>query len=74
MKEYSGGNKRKLCVGVALVGQPAIVMLDEPSTGVDPFSRRLMWSLISSTMRGRSVLLTSHMMDEVSALCQRIAY
>ena len=73
MKEYSGGNKRKLCVGVALIGEPHIVFLDEPSTGVDPFSRRLMWALISSTMRGRSVILTSHLMEEVQALCQRIA-
>ena len=73
VKEYSGGNKRKLCVGLALIGEPSIVFLDEPSTGVDPFSRRLMWSLISSTMRGRSVILTSHLMEEVEALCQRIA-
>ena len=73
VSEYSGGNKRKLCVGVALVGGPHIVLLDEPSTGVDPFSRRLMWALIASTMRQRSVILTSHMMEEVAALCQRIA-
>ena len=72
VKEYSGGNKRKLCVGVALIGEPQIVFLDEPSTGVDPFSRRLMWTLIASTMKGRSVILTSHMMEEVQALCQRI--
>ena len=72
VKEYSGGNKRKLCVGVALIGGPSIVFLDEPSTGVDPFSRRLMWTLIASTMRGRSVILTSHVMEEVEALCQRI--
>ena len=72
VKEYSGGNKRKLCVGVALIGEPRIVFLDEPSTGVDPFSRRLMWTLIASTMRGRSVILTSHIMEEVEALCQRI--
>ena len=71
-KEYSGGNKRKLCVGLALVGEPSIVFLDEPSTGIDPYSRRRLWSLISSSMRGRAVILTSHMMEEVEALCQRI--
>ena len=73
VKEYSGGNKRKLCVGLAIIGEPRIVFLDEPSTGVDPYSRRLMWTLIASSMHGRSVILTSHLMEEVSALCQRIA-
>ena len=68
---YSGGNKRKLSVGLSLIGNPAIVFLDEPSTGVDPQSRRFMWNLISSTMRYRSVILTTHSMEEVTALCTR---
>ena len=50
-KGYSGGNKRKLSVGLALIGNPPIVFLDEPSTGMDPASRRLMWSFISKTMK-----------------------
>jgi len=71
-KGYSGGNKRKLCVGIALVGNPPIVFLDEPSSGMDPSSRRSMWDLISSTMKGRSIILTTHSMDECEALCHRI--
>jgi len=47
---YSGGNKRKLSLGIALVGNPPIVFLDEPSTGMDPGSRRFMWDLLASTM------------------------
>lgn len=71
-KGYSGGNKRKLCVGIALIGNPPIVFLDEPSTGMDPGSRRFMWDLIASTMKGRSVILTTHSMEECEALCARI--
>lgn len=48
---YSGGNRRKLSVGIALVGDPACVLLDEPSTGMDPEARRSMWDIISSTMQ-----------------------
>jgi len=70
---YSGGNKRKLSVGMALIGNPPIVFLDEPSTGIDPSSRRFMWNLIASTMAGRSVILTTHSMEEAEALCGRIA-
>jgi len=69
---YSGGNKRKLCVGIALIGNPPIVFLDEPSTGMDPGARRFMWNLISTTMKGRSVILTTHSMEECEALCGRI--
>jgi ATP-binding cassette subfamily A (ABC1) protein 3 len=71
-KGYSGGNKRKLCVGIALIGNPPIVFLDEPSTGMDPVSRRSMWDLISSTMAHRSVVLTTHSMEECEALAQRV--
>lgn len=69
---YSGGNKRKLSLGIALAGNPPIIFLDEPSTGMDPKSRRGLWDLISSTMAGRSVILTTHSMEECEALCQRI--
>jgi len=69
---YSGGNKRKLSVGIALIGNPPIVFLDEPSTGMDPASRRSMWDLIQATMTGRSVILTTHSMEECEALCSRI--
>lgn len=69
---FSGGTKRKLSLGIALVGNPRIVFLDEPTTGVDPESRRFMWQLISTNMQGRSVILTTHSMDECEALCSRI--
>merc|ERR1719158_2385505 len=69
---YSGGNKRKLSVAVALMGSPRIVFLDEPSTGMDPEARRFMWDVISKTMSGRAVILTTHSMEEAEALSHRI--
>ena len=69
---YSGGNKRKLSVSMAMIGEPPIVFLDEPSTGMDPVSRRNVWDFISQTMNGRSVILTTHSMEECEALCHRI--
>jgi ABC-type multidrug transport system ATPase subunit len=71
----SGGNKRKLSVAIATIGEPPIVFLDEPSTGMDPVARRFMWGVISrmSTVDGRcSVILTTHSMEEAEALCTRI--
>ncbi|KAM6219697.1 phospholipid-transporting ATPase ABCA7 [Rhynchocyon petersi] len=71
---YSGGNKRKLATAVALVGDPAVVFLDEPTTGMDPHARRFLWnSLLSVVREGRSVVLTSHSMEECEALCSRLA-
>ncbi|BDA45751.1 probable ATP-binding cassette sub-family A member 3 [Coccomyxa sp. Obi] len=71
---YSGGNKRKLSVAVALVGGPAVVLLDEPSTGMDPGAKRFLWDLIQKQVvdQGHTVLLTSHSMEECEALCSRI--
>jgi len=69
---FSGGTKRKLSLGIALVGNPRIMFLDEPTTGVDPESRRFLWTLISKSMLSRSVILTTHSMDECEALCSRI--
>ena len=58
---YSGGNKRKLSIGMALVADPPIIFFDEPSTGVDPVARRKLWNVISTIQqRGQSVVLTSH--------------
>lgn len=70
---YSGGNKRKLSVAIALIGSPKCVFLDEPSTGMDPVSRRFMWDFISETMANRAVILTTHSMEECEALCSRIS-
>ena len=71
----SGGNKRKLSVAIALIGDPPIVFLDEPSTGVDPVARRFMWGVISrvaTEQRGCTIILTTHSMEEVEALCSSI--
>ncbi|GMT02397.1 hypothetical protein PENTCL1PPCAC_24570, partial [Pristionchus entomophagus] len=70
----SGGNRRKLSVAVALVSQPPVIMLDEPSAGMDPGSQQFLWSVIRKMRRaGRAVVLTSHSMEECEALCTRIA-
>ncbi|XP_046544464.1 phospholipid-transporting ATPase ABCA3-like [Haliotis rubra] len=72
--EYSGGNKRKLSTAIALIGDPAFIMLDEPSTGMDPKARRQLWNVLSQVReRGRTLVLTSHSMEECDALCTRIA-
>ncbi|XP_070532576.1 ATP-binding cassette sub-family A member 2-like [Ptychodera flava] len=71
---YSGGNKRKLSTAIALVGHPPVIFMDEPTTGMDPHSRRFLWDLILSIIKdGRSVILTSHSMEECEALCTRLA-
>jgi len=69
---YSGGNKRKLSLAIALVGSPAVVFLDEPSSGMDPQSRRHMWDIITRERSRRSIVLTTHSMEECEALCTRI--
>ncbi|MPC11276.1 ATP-binding cassette sub-family A member 17 [Portunus trituberculatus] len=70
---YSGGNRRKLSTAMALIGDPPLVFLDEPTSGVDPASRRRVWAAISEAVSsGQSVVLTSHSMEECEALCSRI--
>ena len=71
----SGGNKRKLCVAIALIGNPPLVFLDEPSTGMDPVAKRFMWGVINRVATERkmcSIILTTHSMEEAEALCGRI--
>ncbi|KAJ8010452.1 hypothetical protein DPEC_G00075220 [Dallia pectoralis] len=71
---YSGGNKRKLSTAIALIGCPPLVLLDEPTTGMDPHSRRFLWNSIMSVIQDdRAVVLTSHSMEECEALCTRLA-
>jgi ABC-type multidrug transport system ATPase subunit len=67
----SGGNKRKLSLGIALMGNPTVVLLDEPSSGLDAASKRIMWKTLASTVPGRSILLTTHSMEEADALAGR---
>jgi len=68
----SGGNKRKLSLAIALIGNPSVVFLDEPSSGIDVVARRHMWKVIEEAARTRSVVLTSHSMEECEAMCARI--
>ncbi|KAK0426602.1 hypothetical protein QR680_009797 [Steinernema hermaphroditum] len=71
---YSGGNKRKLSAAIALVADPPVILLDEPSAGMDPSSQQFMWNLIMQLRRAkRTTILTSHSMEECEALCTRIA-
>lgn len=73
---YSGGNKRKLSVAIALIGQPPVIFLDEPSSGMDPYARRFMWDVISSItneQKTSTVLLTTHSMEEAESLSNSLA-
>jgi ABC-2 type transport system ATP-binding protein len=70
----SGGQKQRLAVACALVGNPQLLFLDEPTTGLDPQSRRQMWDLISRFQaEGKTIVLTTHYMEEAERLCDRVA-
>src|SRR6266850_767794 len=72
--KLSGGQRQRLAVATALVGNPKILFLDEPTTGLDPQSRRQLWDIIHAFQRaGGTVLLTTHYMDEAERLCDRLA-
>jgi len=72
--KLSGGQKQRLAVATALVGNPRILFLDEPTTGLDPQSRRQLWDIIRAFQKkGGTVLLTTHYMDEAERLCDRLA-
>ncbi|XP_061353105.1 ABC transporter A family member 2-like isoform X1 [Gastrolobium bilobum] len=69
---YSGGMKRRLSVAIALIGDPKLVILDEPTTGMDPITRRHVWDIIENAKRGRAIVLTTHSMEEADILSDRI--
>ena len=74
VRTLSGGQKQRLSLGCALVGDPELLFLDEPTTGLDPQSRRQTWEIVEGLKaRGRTVLLTTHYMEEASRLCDRVA-
>uniref|UniRef100_A0A8D2H7N5 ABC transporter domain-containing protein n=1 Tax=Urocitellus parryii TaxID=9999 RepID=A0A8D2H7N5_UROPR len=72
-KSLSGGMKRKLSIIVALIGNSKVVILDEPTSGMDPASRKATWDLLRTYKQDRTILLTTHYMDEADALGDRIA-
>jgi ABC-2 type transport system ATP-binding protein len=73
-KQLSGGQRQRLSVALALVNDPDIVFLDEPTTGMDPQARRQVWDVINGLRgRGKTVLLTTHYMEEAQHLCERVA-
>jgi ABC-2 type transport system ATP-binding protein len=74
VKALSGGQKQRLSLACALVGDPELLFLDEPTTGLDPQSRLQTWGIVEGLMaRGRTVLLTTHYMEEAARLCHRVA-
>ncbi len=74
VRELSGGQKQRLSLACALVGDPEVLFLDEPTTGLDPASRRQIWGIVEELKsRGRTILLTTHYMEEASRLADRVA-
>jgi ABC-2 type transport system ATP-binding protein len=74
VKKLSGGQKQRLAVAAALIGDPDLLFLDEPTTGLDPHARRQVWEIMSQCRRqGRTIVLTTHYMDEAERLCDRVA-
>ncbi|CAG8636281.1 17603_t:CDS:2 [Acaulospora morrowiae] len=71
-KRLSGGEKRRLSIAIALIGSPAVVFLDEPTTGLDPEVRRMIWNIVNDAKKGRTIVLTTHSMEEAEVLCNRI--
>jgi len=74
IKKLSGGQKQRVIIGIALIGKPDIILLDEPTTGLDVQVRQLIWGLIKELKNeGKTILITSHYMDEVESLCDVIS-
>lgn len=73
-KELSGGQKQRFSIATTLINEPAIIFLDEPTTGLDPQARRNLWELIKQVReRGTTIVITTHYMDEAEVLCDRVA-
>lgn len=72
-KNLSLGMKRRLSIAISLVAEPKIVFLDEPTTGLDPETRREVWNILTECKKRHSIVLTTHSMEEADVLCERIA-
>ena len=73
-KELSGGQKQRFSIATTLINKPAVIFLDEPTTGLDPQARRNLWDLIRQIKNeGTTVVITTHYMDEAEELCSRVA-
>ncbi|KAK7354195.1 hypothetical protein VNO80_19654 [Phaseolus coccineus] len=70
--KYSGGMKRRLSVAISLIGDPKVVYMDEPSTGLDPASRNNLWNVVKRAKQDRAIILTTHSMEEAEVLCDRL--
>ncbi|KAK6123306.1 hypothetical protein DH2020_042957 [Rehmannia glutinosa] len=70
--KYSGGMKRRLSVAISLIGDPKVVYMDEPSTGLDPASRNMLWNVVKRAKQNRAIILTTHSMEEAEHLCDRL--
>ncbi|KDP31226.1 hypothetical protein JCGZ_11602 [Jatropha curcas] len=70
--KYSGGMKRRLSVAISLIGEPKVVYMDEPSTGLDPASRSNLWNVVKHAKQHSAIILTTHSMEEAEALCDRL--
>uniref|UniRef100_A0A8W4FE51 ATP binding cassette subfamily A member 15 n=1 Tax=Sus scrofa TaxID=9823 RepID=A0A8W4FE51_PIG len=71
---YSGGNKRQLSTAIALMGKPSVILLDEPTTGMDPVAQRLLWDAVTwARESGKAIVISSHRMEECDAFCTRLA-
>ncbi|XP_020227731.1 ABC transporter A family member 7 [Cajanus cajan] len=71
-RKYSGGMKRRLSVAISLIGDPRVVYMDEPSSGLDPASRKSLWNVVKHAKQNRAIILTTHSMEEAEALCDRL--
>ena len=72
VRTYSGGMKRRLSILLSTIGQPKVIFLDEPTTGLDPVNKRFIWKMIQKMKKNKSVILTTHSMEEADFLSDRI--
>jgi ABC-type multidrug transport system ATPase subunit len=71
--KYSGGMRRRMSVALSTIGDPRVILMDEPTTGLDPVSRRQVWDLIQSLKQGRVLIMTTHAMEEAELLSDKLA-